>query len=186
MDEVKKMFRTIVSGQSAMKQELLSKIDGVDKKVGDLEQKVDKEVGAQVDKATASMTVDLYTIAFDQVAVETAAKDKLTTKLEANQELIIPSDKKPTLVFKELTDDKTTLTVEVTASGFAAPNIDKTAVASQVKNKSASSAESFLKDKYQAQEVKIEIIPGWWLKRLPILSQAINIEYGFNEATPTL
>ena len=151
-----------------------------------IEQKVDKEVGAQVDKATASMTVDLYTIAFDQVAVETAAKDKLTTKLEANQELIIPSDKKPTFVFKELTDDKTTLTVEVTASGFAAPNIDKSAVASQVKNKSASSAESFLKDKYQAQEVKIEIIPGWWLKRLPFLSQAINIEYGFNEATPTL
>ena len=42
MDEVKKMFRTIVNGQSAMKQELLSKIDGVDKKVGDPEQKVDK------------------------------------------------------------------------------------------------------------------------------------------------
>ena len=42
MDEVKKMFRTIVNGQSAIKQELLSKIDGVDKKVGDPEQKVDK------------------------------------------------------------------------------------------------------------------------------------------------
>lgn len=42
MDDVKKMLRTIVNGQSAMKQELLSKIDGVDKKVGDPEQKVDK------------------------------------------------------------------------------------------------------------------------------------------------
>ena len=33
MDDVKKMLRTIVNGQSAMKQELLSKIDSLDKKV---------------------------------------------------------------------------------------------------------------------------------------------------------
>jgi hypothetical protein len=33
MDDVNKMFRTIVNGQSAMKQELLVKIEGVDKKV---------------------------------------------------------------------------------------------------------------------------------------------------------
>lgn len=150
-----------------------------------VEQKVDKEVGAQVDKATASMTLDLYTVAFDQSAVEAAAKDKLTTKLEANQELIIPNDKKPTFVFKELTEDKTTLNLDVTASGFAAPTIDKSSVASQVKNKSVSKAESFLKDKYQTNDVKVEVIPGWWLKRLPILSQAITIEYGFDEATPT-
>jgi hypothetical protein len=150
-----------------------------------VEQKVDKEVGTQADKATASMTLDLYTIAFDQSALEAAAKEKLTTKLEANQELIIPNDKKPASVFKELTDDKTTLNLDVTASGFAAPTIDKTAVASQVKNKSVSKAESFLKDKYQTNDVKVEIIPGWWLKRLPILSQAINIEYGFDEAAPT-
>ncbi|MCR4277440.1 MAG: hypothetical protein NUV80_04520 [Candidatus Berkelbacteria bacterium] len=150
-----------------------------------VEQKVDKEVGAQVDKATASMTLDLYTIAFDQSAVEAASKDKLTAKLEANQELIVPSDKKPTFVFKEITDDKTTLSLDVTSSGFAAPTIDKTVVASQVKNKSVPKAESFLKDKYQTNDVKVEIIPGWWLKRLPILSQAITIEYGFDEATPT-
>ena len=33
MDDVKKMFRTIVNGQSVMKQELLVKIEGVDKKI---------------------------------------------------------------------------------------------------------------------------------------------------------
>ena len=41
MDDVKKMFRTIVNGQSAMKQELLSKIDSVDKKVEGLDKKID-------------------------------------------------------------------------------------------------------------------------------------------------
>ena len=41
MDEVNKMFRTIVNGQSAMKQELLSKIDSVDKKVEGLDKKID-------------------------------------------------------------------------------------------------------------------------------------------------
>ena len=68
MDEVKKMFRTIVSGQSAMKQELLSKIDGVDKKVGDLEQKVDKgfrDVNKRLDtigKSVAYLEDDAPTI----------------------------------------------------------------------------------------------------------------------------
>jgi len=33
MDEVKKMFRTIVNGQSAMKQELLGEIKKVDNKL---------------------------------------------------------------------------------------------------------------------------------------------------------
>ena len=150
-----------------------------------VEQKVDKEIGAQTDKATASMTADLFTIAFDPTAVETAAKDKLTAKLEANQQLITPSDKKPITAFKGLTDDKTALSLEVTASGFAAPDIDKTAVAAEVNNKSVASAENTLKQKYQADEVKIEIIPGWWFKRLPTLSQAISVEYGFNEATET-
>ena len=46
-----------------------------------IEQKVDKEVGSQTDKATVSMTVDVLTIAFDQTAIELAAKDKLTTKI---------------------------------------------------------------------------------------------------------
>ena len=35
MDDVKKMFRTIVNGQSAMKQKLLPKIKKVDKKLDD-------------------------------------------------------------------------------------------------------------------------------------------------------
>lgn len=145
-----------------------------------IEQKVDKEVGAQTDNATASITLDLFTIAFDQAAIDSAAKDHLSQKLEANQQLIIPSDKKPTLVFKDISDDKTVMDFDVNASGFAAPSIDKTTVAKSVRNKSVSSAESMLKTQYQAQEVRVEIIPGWWLKRLPILSQAISVEYGFN------
>ncbi len=148
------------------------------------EQKVDKEVGAQTEKATATLALGLFTIAFDQTAVEAAAKDKLATKLEDGEQLIIPSDRKPTVVFKELTDDKALLNMEITATGYAAPDIDKAALGREVNNKSASDAESFLQDKYGAESVKIEIIPGWWLKRLPLLSQAITVDYGFNEAAP--
>ena len=41
MDDTKKMFQTIINGQSALKQELLSEIRKVDGKLGGLENKVD-------------------------------------------------------------------------------------------------------------------------------------------------
>src|SRR3989344_1837099 len=151
-----------------------------------IEQKVDKEVGAQTDKAIVSLTLNLFTIVFDFAAIESSAKAKLATKLEINQQLITSNDKKPMVVFKDLTEDKTTLLVEVAATGFAAPKIDKDTVTKEVIHSSASDAERFLKDKYQANEVKIEIIPGWWPPRLPIISKAISVEYGFvEESSPS-
>jgi len=42
MDDTKKMLQAIINGQSAMKSELLAKIDGVDKKVDSLDKKIDK------------------------------------------------------------------------------------------------------------------------------------------------
>lgn len=60
MDDTKKMFQTIINGQSALKQELLAEIRKVDSKVGSLENKVDnlqtemkqefKQLTARVDK----------------------------------------------------------------------------------------------------------------------------------------
>jgi ubiquinone biosynthesis protein UbiJ len=41
MDDTKKMLRTIINGQSAMKSELLAKVDGVDRKVGGLSSRID-------------------------------------------------------------------------------------------------------------------------------------------------
>ena len=58
MDDVKKMFRTIVNGQSAMKQELLVKIEGVDKKVAVLSKETKegfKEVNERLDKQGKSL-----------------------------------------------------------------------------------------------------------------------------------
>lgn len=40
MDDTNKMLRVIINGQSAMKSELLAKIDSVDKKVDRLDEKV--------------------------------------------------------------------------------------------------------------------------------------------------
>ncbi len=42
MDEVKKMLRAVINGQSVFKQELLEKIDKVDKRVDEVGEKVDK------------------------------------------------------------------------------------------------------------------------------------------------
>lgn len=46
MDEVKKMFRAVINGQSAMKSELLARIDKVDRtlslRIDSLDKKVDR------------------------------------------------------------------------------------------------------------------------------------------------
>ncbi len=52
MEEVKEMLRAVINGQSAMKQELLAKIEKVDKKVERLEAKVEKgfkKVNSRID-----------------------------------------------------------------------------------------------------------------------------------------
>jgi hypothetical protein len=65
MDDAKKMLRTIINGQSAMKSELLIEIRKVDKKVDGLEKKVNdgfknvgfefKKVNERIDKLGKSL-----------------------------------------------------------------------------------------------------------------------------------
>lgn len=62
MDEVQKMFQALVNGQGAMKSELLTKIDGLDKKlsgrIDGLEEKMDtgfKKVNSRLDKLGKSL-----------------------------------------------------------------------------------------------------------------------------------
>ena len=75
MDDVKKMFRTIVNGQSSMKQELLSKIDSLDKKVEKGFTGVNKRLGT-IGKYVAYLEDDAPTIGeFDKL-------EKRVSKLE--------------------------------------------------------------------------------------------------------
>ncbi len=65
MDDTKKMLRAVINGQSTMKTELLTKIEGVDKKVGGLSNKIDslekkmdggfKKVNERIDKLGRSL-----------------------------------------------------------------------------------------------------------------------------------
>lgn len=58
MDDTKKMLRAVINGQSAMKAELLTKIDSVDKKVDKLGEKMDagfKKVNGRIDKLGKSL-----------------------------------------------------------------------------------------------------------------------------------
>lgn len=58
MDDTKKMLQAIINGQSSLKQELLSKIDKVDKKLSDridgIDQKVDG-LSQKVDKVEKNL-----------------------------------------------------------------------------------------------------------------------------------
>lgn len=58
MDDTKKMLRAVINGQSAMKSELITKIDSVDKKVDKLDNKIDgveKRLAQRIDKLGRSL-----------------------------------------------------------------------------------------------------------------------------------
>lgn len=145
------------------------------------EQKVDKEVGAQVDTATLSLTLSLSSIAFDAAAATDKWQTEISKQLATNEELVVPESKKPTFAFKDFNSDKTALNFDVLGSGFAVAKIDKTAVAQSINNQSVSRAEQTLRDNYGATDVAITLNPSWWPARLPLLHQAIAIEYGFKD-----
>lgn len=155
-------------------------LDGATK-VGVVSQSIDKKVGDQVDSATASMSVTASAIVFDSATAVTKLKAAMSKDLLDTEQLVIPDANVPSLVFKGLSDDKTVMTFDATGAGFAAPKIDKSVVAKSVANKSFGQAESFLKDQYKATSVEIKVTPSWWLKRLPLLSKAIVVNYGFVE-----
>ena len=55
MDDTKKMLQAIINGQSAMKSELLAKIDSVDKKVVSLDEK-GNSLDKKIDKVEKNIT----------------------------------------------------------------------------------------------------------------------------------
>ena len=52
MDDTKKMLQTIINGQSAMKSELLTKIEGVDKKIDGVEERLTKKIDGVEERLT--------------------------------------------------------------------------------------------------------------------------------------
>lgn len=144
----------------------------------------DKKVGDQTDGATVTLVATLTTIAFDKAAVEAKLQEALTKKIDEGQRLEIPESTPPVLTFKEFSEDTTVLVVNVAGDGFGVPDVGKGELAAAVKHRSRSAAEARLKDQYKATEVKIDLSPSWWFDRLPVLSGAITVEYGFDEATP--
>lgn len=183
-DELKAQLTTEAAAELSTKAEGQTLLEGSTKEAVK-EQKVDKTVGSETETATATVVVEAYVIALDLSSIEDQAKSVLSKKLEPNQQLIIQSEQAPKATFKEYSSDKTAMTIEVIAAGYAAPDVNKAEISQMVKNRSVKSAEDLIKEKYQAEEVKVEIFPGWWMKRLPFLHQAISVEYGFHEISGT-
>jgi len=142
-------------------------------------QETDKAVGAETESANLTIEVEVTTIAYVPEELQRKVEQALSAELEETEQLIIPEDSQPSISFKEFSEDKTVMTLEVAAKGFAAPMIDKKEVARKINNLTSESAEEILKSEYGASEVSVQINPNWWLKRLPMLSGAISIEYGF-------
>ena len=69
MDDIKEMFRTLVNGQSAMKEELLGEIRKLDRKVDSIEQKMNNGF-ANVDVKLSALTKRIDVIGLQVARLE--------------------------------------------------------------------------------------------------------------------
>ena len=144
---------------------------------------VDKKVGDQTDTATAIYSIEQSVIVFDPRAVEEKVRGLLAKDLTEQEELVIPETEPFQQVFNDHSADKTVMNFDVAAKGFIVTKINKTDVSKAVAHQPVDSVTQILADKFSATDAKVELTPGWWLKRLPLLSQAIKVEYGFDQET---
>lgn len=145
-------------------------------------QKADHAVGDQTDTSSLQLSTNYATFAIDQAKIEEKLRAALSKDITASQELVIPEGKGAVPLFKGVSEDKARLSLEISGQGYKVQKIDKQAIASDVHNRSVASAEALLKEKYLAQEVAVAIRPSWFLRRLPFLKGAIEVEYGFGQA----
>lgn len=145
-------------------------------------QAVDKKVGDQVDSANLSYIAELSALAFDSNSAQEKIRSTISKDIDEGEELVIPEGKTPVLTFKALSDDKLSQTFDAAVSGFIVTKINKTDIAGAIARKSKKSAEAILADRFKATSSDIAVTPSWWFGRLPLLPQAISVEYGFIQA----
>lgn len=142
----------------------------------------DKKVGDETASATATVKSEVRAIVFDKAVANQKLTAALEGELEANQQLVIPEENKdPAMTVKGYSDDKSALLFETGLSGFGVPKVSKNEIAGAIRHKTAEQAEAILKQNYEAKEAAVTLSPSWWFGRLPILAQAISVEYGFDE-----
>lgn len=147
-------------------------------------QTVDQPVDAQVESATLAMGVEAGEIAFDERAAKNAIKAVANKDVQEGQELIVPDDKSITLTYKSVSEDKSVMVVTASLNGYIVAKINKLAVSKALAHQSKAKAVTLVKAKYQATDVSVALRPSWWPGQLPFFSSAIEIKYGFQEATP--
>jgi hypothetical protein len=143
------------------------------------EQTTDKKVGEEAQEVNLTIKIEFASLAFEKKLAQEQLKTKLSSGLASHQELVFEEGKEPSITTKGITDDKTKLNIEVSGTGYVVEKINKTEIAGLVRNKSVDVARTLIVQKYKADSVEITVSPDWWIKRLPVLSGAIKVDYGF-------
>ncbi|MEX1051889.1 MAG: hypothetical protein WEC83_00685, partial [Patescibacteria group bacterium] len=144
----------------------------------------DKAVGAETDTATAAITIEYGVIAFDEAAASALFTAAFDSKISESQQVLFSKDSPPTFKTSKIADDKNSFDFEIAGTANIAPKIDKKELAKKVKNQSTGAVEGILREAYGADSATVTITPSWWIGRLPLLRQAITVEYGFLQQAP--
>ncbi|MEK7548498.1 MAG: hypothetical protein AAB499_01190, partial [Patescibacteria group bacterium] len=100
----------------------------------------------------------------------------LSANLGPEKDLELPSDG-VAVIFRSIADDRSAMSISATGHGFAVPKLDKTQLARSVRHRSVDQTITIVKEAHAPEQVAVEIIPGWWPDRLPLLTRSISIEY---------
>lgn len=167
LSQAKIELNTKANGQFLLPEAIVEtvKTDTLEAKVGDV-----------IDSTTRQLTVEYLVIVYDSSQLIDRLKTALLADLGADKDLELPTDQ-VTVKFRSIADDRSTMSILATGNGFAVPKLDKNQLAKSVRHRSIDQAIQVIKDAVGPQQVAVEIIPGWWPNRLPILAGSISVEY---------
>ena len=130
--------------------------------------------------------IDYGAVVFDEQVAYSIFTSVFDNKITDSEQIVFQEDSPPTYSSKKISADKKTMDFEITGTAFKVPDIDKGRISSEINGKDSQSAIEQLTAAYGADSVEISITPSWWIDKLPIIKQAIKIEYGFVDKQESL
>jgi|GEM_PF-649676 len=138
----------------------------------------DKKENDQADNFNLTMKVSASVIGFDEKALRTIAVATINAGLKSNEMIVDPENNE--IAYSVVTNDVDagTLKLHIVFKGKIGTKLDASAIASSIKDKSISEAESSL-DKIDGVKSSTVTVSPSFIKQLPLLKNHITVKFDY-------
>lgn len=139
----------------------------------------DKGEGTETDKFNAKMSLSAKTIGFNQNDYKQSVINSLGSKIPQDKELILSSSDEILQGGINADYSKGTLEIDGRIKTKLGPKLSVDNMPQEFKGKNYSYVENSLKSINGITDIKFYEKPSWWIKRMPLRSQNIKIEFDY-------